>query len=76
MEEHNKVVTLEADMPLYWISEKSSNPIFHVSPGGKKYLVSNRRGKKKPTSSLVKICDIESEQLNVEAIWQIILVCA
>lgn len=43
---NNKVITLEADVPLYWISEKSSNPTFHVIPGKrKKYLVSHRKGK-------------------------------
>ena len=69
------MVTLEADMPLFWISERSGNSIFHVTPGErKKYLVSNRKRKSKPKSSLVQICDIKTEQFNVEAIWQIILV--
>lgn len=44
---NNKVVSLEADMPLYWISEELSNPIFHMTPGERiKYVVSNRKGKK------------------------------
>lgn len=70
---NNKVVTLETDMPLYWMSEKSSNSS-HDSRWKKKYLVSNRKGQNKSKSSLVQICDIKPEQFNVEAIWQIILV--
>lgn len=70
---NNKVVTLETDMPLYWISEESSNSS-HDSRWKKKYLVSNRKGQNKSKSSLVQICDIKPEQFNVEAIWQIILV--
>lgn len=69
------MVTLEADMPLYWISERSGNSIFHATPGErKKYLVGNRKRKSKSKSSLVQIRDIKTEQFNVEPIWQIILV--
>lgn len=71
---NNKVVTLEADMPLYLISEKSSNPIFHMTPGKrKKYLVGNRKGENKSKSSLVQICGTKTEQFDVEATQQVIL---
>lgn len=48
---NNKGVTLEAEIPLYWISEKSNDPILHVTPGEKKKkLVSNRKRKGKTNS--------------------------
>lgn len=66
---NNKGVTLEAEIPLYWISEKSNDPILHVTPGEKKKKISQQQekeGKNKFKSSPVQTCDIKMLQLSIE----------
>lgn len=74
---NNKGVTLEAEIPLYWISEKSDDPILHVTPGEKKKKSQSATGKGREKQIQKLSCTdmwYKNATIKYRTVWQIILV--